>query len=309
MHSLLRYQEALGCFDRAILLKPDLVEAHNNRGNTLMSLKQFPHALESFDKAVQLAPHLEQLPGNRLFVKRHLCDWEGIESECQELEAAVARGERAANPFATLVLSGSAWIQRKAAETHAPDQSLSGAATVPIPDRPKRDKIRIGYFSADYYNHATSYLMAEVFERHDRSRFEVFGFAFGPDKADEMSQRVSAAMDRFIDVRSLADREVAQLSRELEVDIAVDLKGITAEGRAGIFAGRAAPIQVSYLGYPGTVGADSIDYLIADPTLIPEASQRFYSRRSSICRTVIRQTIRSVLFRRTPGARAGRRAS
>jgi predicted O-linked N-acetylglucosamine transferase (SPINDLY family) len=121
--------------------------------------------------------------------------------------------------------------------------------------------------------------MAELFERHDRSRFEILGFSFGPQKVDEMSKRISSAMDQFIDLRSMTDREAAELSRKLEVDIAVDLKGFTEDNRAGIFAQRTAPIQVSYIGYPGTMGADYMDYLIADPTLIPEASQQYYSEK------------------------------
>jgi predicted O-linked N-acetylglucosamine transferase (SPINDLY family) len=153
------------------------------------------------------------------------------------------------------------------------------SATASIPPRPRHDRIRIGYFSANYYNHAVAYLIAELFERHDRSRFEILGFSFGPDAKDEMSQRVSVAMDRFLDVRSLSDRSVAQLSREHEVDIAVDLMGFTKDNRFGIFAERAAPIQVNYLGYPGTTGADCMDYLIADRTLIPESSRQHYSEK------------------------------
>ena len=138
---------------------------------------------------------------------------------------------------------------------------------------------RIGYFSADYFKHVTSYLIAELFERHDHSRFEIIGFSFGPDIVDEMTKRISTAMDRFLDVRSMPDREVAELSRRLEVDIAVDLNGFTTNSRPGVFAQRAAPIQINYLAYPGTMGAEYMDYLIADPTLIPQASQRHYSEK------------------------------
>jgi predicted O-linked N-acetylglucosamine transferase (SPINDLY family) len=128
--------------------------------------------------------------------------------------------------------------------------------------------------------------MAELFERHDRSRFEILGFSFGPHRTDAMRQRVSAALNRspdsdarFLEVRTLSDFQIAQLARTHELDIAIDLKGFTREGRPGIFAQRAAPIQVSYLGYPGTMAAPFIDYLIADPTLIPESAQQFYSEK------------------------------
>ena len=140
----------------------------------------------------------------------------------------------------------------------------------------RRAKIRIGYFSADYYDHVVMHLMAELFERHDRSKFELIAFSFGPESNDEMRRRVATSFDEFIDVRNKSDKDVALLSRDLEVDIAVDLMGFTANGRPGIFALRAAPIQVNYLGYSGTMGADYIDYIIADPIVIPEESKQYY---------------------------------
>jgi predicted O-linked N-acetylglucosamine transferase (SPINDLY family) len=266
-------------YDKAILLKPDYAEAHCNRGNVLLALKQYRPALESLDKAVLFRPDYEYLHGTRLHMRRFLCDWQNTESECRQLEALIDRGENVALPFTILAISSSPAVQKQAAEIYVRDKFPARSTTAAIPRRPKHDRIRIGYFSADYYNHATSYLMADLLERHDRSRFEILGFSFGPDIVDEMSKRVSAAMDRFLDLRSMTDGDIAQLSRNLEVDIAVDLKGFTRDNRPGIFAERAAPIQVNYLGYPGTMGAGYIDYLIADPTLIPEASQRHYSEK------------------------------
>ena len=145
--------------------------------------------------------------------------------------------------------------------------------------RNRSDKIRLGYYSADFHNHATAYLMAELFERHDKNQFELFAFSFGPAQNDAMRKRLSAAFDQFIDVRNPSDKAIAQLSRQLEIDIAVDLKGYTQNARSGIFAYRAAPIQASYLGYPGTMGTHTIDYLIADKTLIPQASQPYYAEK------------------------------
>jgi predicted O-linked N-acetylglucosamine transferase (SPINDLY family) len=277
LHSLLQHEAAIQSFDQAIRLKPDYAEAQANRANALLALKQYQPALESFEKALQLNPNYEYLRGTRLHVKRFLCDWENSEAEVRQLEAAIERGEKAALPFTTLAISNSPAIQKKAAETYVRDKHP--ATIVAIPALPRHDRIRIGYFSADFYDHATSYLMAELFERHDRTRFEIFGFSFGPDISDNMSKRVSSAMDRFLNVRSTSDRDIAQLSRELEVDIAVDLKGFTRDHRAGIFSHRAAPLQVSYVGYPGTMAASYIDYLIADPTLIPESAHHHYAEK------------------------------
>jgi predicted O-linked N-acetylglucosamine transferase (SPINDLY family) len=137
----------------------------------------------------------------------------------------------------------------------------------------------VGYFSADFHNHATGYLMAELFELHDKSKFELIGFSFGPIANDEMRQRLAKSFDQFIEVGKKSDVEIAKLSRDLNIDIAIDLKGFTQDSRTGIFAYRAAPIQVNYLGYPGTMGADYIDYIIADKTLIPLETQSYYSEK------------------------------
>jgi predicted O-linked N-acetylglucosamine transferase (SPINDLY family) len=273
---LKQHHAALESYNQAIELKPDHAEAWFNRGNIVQAGKRYEAALECYNKALELKPSYEYAHGIRLHMKRFMCDWEGAEAERRELEDRIGRGERVSVPFPVLSVSSSPEIHRQVAEIQVRDKYPASSALGSIPRRARRDRIRIGYFSADYHNHATSYLIAELFERHDRSKFEILGFSFGSVTGDEMSRRVSGAMDRFLDVRSLPDREVAQLSRDLEVDIAVDLKGFTQDCRTAIFAHRAAPIQVSYLGYPGTMAADYIDYLIADPTLIPEASRRHY---------------------------------
>ena len=276
-HTLLDYAAALADFDRAIALRPDFSDAHNNRASALLALEQIQPALESFNTAARLNPAHEWLPGMRLYIRRLLCDWDHIESETRDLEAAIQRGERAAMPFAILALSDSPAIHRQAAEIYVRDRFPTHAP--PLPPIPPSGRIRIGYFSADFESHATSYLMAELFERHDRARFEIFAFSFGPDSADPMRHRIAAAMDHFLDVRTLSDQAIAQLARTHHIDIAVDLKGFTRESRPGIFAHRAAPIQINYLGYPGTMGAPFIDYLIADRIVIPESAQPHYSEK------------------------------
>jgi predicted O-linked N-acetylglucosamine transferase (SPINDLY family) len=279
LHSLLDFHAALASYDRAIELKPDYVDAHSNRANALLALKDFFAALESFDRVLALDPGFEYLRGMRLYLKRLLCDWSDSEAEAAQLEAAILAGEHAALPFATLALIDSPAVQRHAAEIYTREKYPQRTDIAITPAHPAHERIRIGYFSADFYNHATGYLMAELFEQHDRSRFEILGFSFGPPATDEMGRRVSAAMDRFLDVRAMSDTEIAQLSRSLEVDIAIDLKGYTRDHRDGIFAERAAPIQASYVAYPGTMGAPYIDYLIADRTIIPDDLRQHYSEK------------------------------
>ena len=278
LFELQQYQAARDAIDRAIQLQPDFAEAYSNRGNVLQHLEQYAPALQDFNTALRLDPGCDYVGGTRLHVKRFLCDWEDLEAGCRQVETRIERNRKAATPFLTLALIASPALQKKAAEIYVLDR-YPPAGAAPIPRRPQRDKIRIGCFSADFHQHAVPVHLIDVLEQHDRGRFEILGFAFGPDNRDEMTDRVSAAMDRFIDVRSLSDREVAELSRRLEVDIAIDLMGFTEHFRLGIFAHRAAPIQVNYLGYPGTSGADYIDYLIADSTLVPEANRPHYSEK------------------------------
>jgi len=200
----------------------------------------------------------------------------------RDLTARIERDEAASPPYHLLGLLGSARLQRKAAETWVreqcpPDPALGAFSRVAaVPAAAAQRKIRIGYFSADFRNHPVSILAAETFESHDRSRFEITAFAFGPPSEDAMRTRLERAFDQFIDVRDRSDRQIALLAREMHIDIAVDLSGFTQHCRPGIFALRAAPLQVSFLGYPGTMGAPYMDYLLADPTVIPEESRVHY---------------------------------
>jgi predicted O-linked N-acetylglucosamine transferase (SPINDLY family) len=149
-----------------------------------------------------------------------------------------------------------------------------------IPKHSNKDKIRIAYFSPDFQFHPVSFLTSELFEIHDRDKFEVFAFSLKKGLIrDEMNLRLRKGFDRFIDVDNMSDREIAQLVRELDVDIAIDLSGLTQDSRTGIFSYRTAPIQVNWLGYPGTMGSNYMDYIIADKTIIPESHQQFYSEK------------------------------
>ena len=278
LESLQRYQAAIESCDQAIRIDPACAEAYANRGALFLGLLRHPAALADFDQALALNPDLPWVRGMRLQTRRALCDWNGLEDETRELEARILRGEKAAMPFG-LTLSDSPALQRRAAEIYAQDKFPAPAVLPPFPARPPRDRIRIGYYSADFHNHAICNLMAGLFEQSDRTRFELFAFSFGPGKPDEMTERIAAAMDHLLDVSSMSDAEVVERSRELSIDIAVDLMGFTLYGRTGIFARRAAPIQVSYLGYPATMGVDYIDYLIADQTLIPESSREHYAEK------------------------------
>ena len=276
---LKQFDAAIASYDKAISLRPNFAEAYYNRGAALKELKQLDSAIESYDKAFSLKPDHPYLLGMRQHLKMLICDWEDFESNIRLIKQKIQGKFKATSSFTMIGLPVSLSDQRQTAENWYRDKFPSNSYLGPIVQHQRQAKIRLGYFSADFHNHATAYLMAELFERHDKEKFELIAFSFGPETKDEMQIRVSQAFDHFINVASLSDLEVALLSRELGIDIAIDLKGVTQDYRLSIFSYRAAPIQVSYLGYPGTLGADYIDYLIADKTLIPPQSQQHYSEK------------------------------
>src|SRR5579862_4320051 len=279
LQQLKRLEDALDSYARALQLKPDFAEAYNNRGTTLKELKRFEEALDSYAHALQSNPDGGWLFGMWLHVKMYLCDWSNLEALIPDLIAKIQQAKKVTTPFAVLGLIDDLALQRQATETWISEMYPASRSLPPLSTRCRRERIRIGYYSADYRAHATTHLMAGLFERHDRRRFELLAFSYGPDERDEMRERLAGAFDQFLDVRTKSDLEIARTSRELGIDIAVDLKGFTQDARIGIFSCRAAPIQVSYLGYPGTIGAPYIDYLIADQTLIPQESRPHYSEK------------------------------
>jgi predicted O-linked N-acetylglucosamine transferase (SPINDLY family) len=279
--ALRRHAEALAAYDRALAFKPRYAEAWNNRGVSLTALDRHAEALSSYARALEAKPDYDFLYGRWLHARMKVCDWEGIGDDIATLESKIRRREKATPPFPLLALTDSPAVERMAAETWVAHKHAARLALPRIPRRDGQerasDRIRLGYFSADFREHACARLFAGLLEQHDRSRFEVTAFSFGPESDDAMRRRLSQGVDRFIDVRDRSDLDVAVLARELGIDIAVDLMGFTREARTDIFALRAAPIQVNFLGYPGTMGAPFIDYLVADATLVPPQSRQHYT--------------------------------
>jgi len=224
-------------------------------------------------------PDYDYVRGHLLHAMQHCCDWRDFESRMAHLTELVRSGKRVALPFEFLAVSGSAADQQQCARIHASDRYPASPRPLWRGERYEHGKIRVAYLSADFHTHATAFLMAGVFEAHDRARFETTAISFGPDIEDETRGRLRRAFGRFIDVRNQSGHETARMLRELEVDIAVDLKGYTAHSRTDILSHRAAPVQVSYLGYPGTLGAEYVDYLIADRIVIPEEDQSCYTEK------------------------------
>jgi predicted O-linked N-acetylglucosamine transferase (SPINDLY family) len=279
LYALERFEEAAASYDRAAALDPNGASSHHNRGNALAMLGQYESAISSYDRAIGLAPGIAASHGERLHARMQIADWRDFAPEVAWLTAQIERNQAASNPFTVLSLIDSPRLQMLAARNWVREKCPPNDALGALPPRPRGERIRVGYFSADFRAHATVSLTAGLFEAHDRSRFELIAFAFGADTRDGMRQRVAAAFDRFLDVRQQSDHDIARLARSLSVDIAVDLGGFTRGSRPRIFALRAAPLQVSYLGYLGTMSADYMDYLVADDTLIPQARRPHYAEK------------------------------
>lgn len=274
-----RFDEALAAYDRALALEPDLAEAKKERGSVFMQLSRPEDAFTEFDRAFAIRPDLSYLEGERLHAKMQLCNWEGFERESAHLLASIEAGKPASFPFPIIVLPSSAQQQRQCAEIFAADSLGRPGPPLWRGERSRQPRLRIAYLSPDFREHATAHLAAGLFRTHDRSRFEITAISYGPDDRSGTRQRLIDSCDRFVDVRSRSDPDVATLIRDMEIDIAVDLCGYTRHFRPNILASRPAPVQASYLGYPATMGASHIDYLIADRVLIPPEHRAAYSER------------------------------
>ena len=270
------YAAALTYFSQALALQAGYVEAHNGYGYALNELKRYDEALLSFSQAATLQPDSDFLAGQIIQAKLQICDWQGINDQVAELGRKIADRKKAVTPFTVLACTDDPVLQRQAAEIWTqekyPPVNILGELVL----YPHHEKIRIGYFSPDFRSHAVAFLTAELFELHNRDQFEIIAFSLGADNHDPMRTRLEAGFDHFLHVQNLSDQEIAQIARNLQLDIAVDLTGHTARCRPGIFALRAAPVQVSYIGYLGTMGAGYIDYLLADRVVIPPQAKTHY---------------------------------
>lgn len=271
------FKEALRLYGQAYELNSTSYELLWNVGIINEEIGQFEKAIQLYELTLRLHPDADYLMGNLLLARMRVCNWNYYEMHLEELMSAIEEDKKACPPFAATALFGSPKLQLRVASQYG--NNLFPEAPMPEKSHTKNNKIKVGYFSADFHNHATAFLMMELFELHDKSKFELFAFSFGPKKQDESRQRIVQAFDHFYDVSENSDDEIAEKSRNLNIDIAVDLKGYTRDMRMGIFSKRAAPIQINYLGYPGTMGVNYYDYIIADKVLIPDDSRAFYSEK------------------------------
>ncbi|MHB1204494.1 MAG: tetratricopeptide repeat protein [Rhodospirillaceae bacterium] len=269
-----RKTEALASYEAALAIKPS-IEGLFNYGHGLRRVGRCEEAAKAYAQVLEAAPDHPQAKGYMWASRLYCCDWRNAAAGIDSLVADTMAGRFATSPFVLVQFSNSAEAQLHAAQLFIASRKKPAAPWTPA----SRDtaRIRIAYLSADFQTHATAFLMAGMFEAHDRSKFETIAVSFARDDGGPYRRRLQGAFDRFIDASAMTDAEVIKTLREMPVDIAVDLKGFTNDARPEIFFERTAPLQVSFVGYPGTWGAACMDYIVADPWLIPPEDEKFYS--------------------------------
>jgi protein O-GlcNAc transferase len=283
LRDLGRLSEALASYDEVLRLDPSSLEALSNRSLALMMVQRWEEAAEGLQRVLELdpesGPELNYSLGFLLQSRLNSCDWRDYDSITRAIEAGIRSDKRVTVPSLYTASGLAPEIHLRCAQAFVSDNCQAANALSSMGPNRAHGRIRLAYVSADYCEHPVSMLMANLFEGHDRARFECLGIAIRAQDGSAMAGRVKRAFDRFIDVTSYSDRDAAALLRELEIDICIDLTGYTAHMRAGIFAHRSAPVQVNYLGYPGTLGAPYMDYILADRSVIPVEDQSCYSEK------------------------------
>ena len=270
---------AIESYSNAIDKKKNFGEAYANLGGAQKRLRRLNEATESYQNAIEINPNIPYILGDLINTKMNLCLWESYAQDFEKILIKINKNEKAIRPFPSLALISDPKVQKRIAENFSKSR-FHKSIDVSIPKKTnKENKIRVGYFSPDFRSHAVASLISELFEEHDRHKFEIHAFYFGPNTNDEMNLIIKSAVDYYHDVRSLGHKDVALLARKVKLDIAVDLCGYTQDCRPEIFAERAAPTQINYLGYPGTMGVDFMDYIIADKTIIPKKNQEHFSEK------------------------------
>jgi predicted O-linked N-acetylglucosamine transferase (SPINDLY family) len=275
--ALQRNPEAIGALRQAVALDATRLEGWYNLANALADSGEINEQLRALQTVQAISPTVDFVRGSLLNLQMRLCDWHNLAAELPAILGAVAAGLRPIQPFPLLALTDTAALQKQSAQGFCTALTGAIAARAPAVTQRRPGPIRVGYFSTHMCSHAVATQTAQLYELHDKTQFEVFGYALSAAADDAVHRRLLGAFDHFADLSTLSDAEAARRVQADELDIAVDLNGYTASFRSGLFALGCAPVQVAYLGYAGTTGAPYMDYLIADRVVIPEESRQHYS--------------------------------
>lgn len=281
LQDLYRFDEAAKAYQQALKINASHTGALSNLANNYQQRYLHTLAIETFQKLLSIDKHADWAIGGLLYSKIHTCDWADYHELIARIKDDILQDRRPIKVFELRPASDDPALELKCARAFSeymyPSKSLPR-----MPAKPERDaskKMRVAYVSADFRQHPVGQLLVEIIEKHDRLKFEVFGVSLGMDDQSALRARLSNAFDTFVDARGMSDLEVAMWMREKNIDVTIDLMGYTTDARPNIFSYRAAPLQVSYLGYSGTTGAPYMDYLLADEVIIPSDSQANYSEK------------------------------
>jgi predicted O-linked N-acetylglucosamine transferase (SPINDLY family) len=279
LHSLDRYQEASQCYLAALARKADYMPAHVQLGNAFQRLEMHEEARECFKTAAAIGGSPVDMASGMAYEALHACRWDQLEADAAELMRLIDCADGSPQPFQLLALPSTRRQQMSAAQRYA-QRCFGQIQPLPQPVRgASRRRIRLGYLSCDFHAHATTYLLSQLFEFHDRDRFEVVAYSYGIDDGSAAGRRIRQAADRFVDAREMADQALAEAIRADGIDVLFDLKGYTLGARNGVLAFRPSPVQVNYLGYPGTLGAPFYDYIVGDRIVTPLEHAPDYSEK------------------------------
>jgi protein O-GlcNAc transferase len=276
---LKRPEQALLSYDRALAIKPDYLQALHNRSLALLDLKRPAEAVASLERLFELAPEYEFVKGKLLHAKMLCCDWKHFELLTDSVDNDVRAKKKSQTPLGYQAISNSPEDLKWCAEIYAGENYPRPEIRLWTGERYRNSKIRIGYLSGEFRQQATSVLMTELFELHDRNRFELFAFDNGWDDGSRLRKRINNAFDEIVDITELQDLEAATAIKQRNIDILINLNGYFGRERLGVFSYKPCPVQVNYLGFPGTIGADYIDYIVADRIVIPADAARFYTEK------------------------------
>ncbi|MBT8519238.1 tetratricopeptide repeat protein [Polynucleobacter paneuropaeus] len=271
--------ESIKDLGEVIRLKPDFAGAHKTRANIFKEGKRYQLAVNDYAKTLEIDPNILYGLGDLVHAKMHLYDWKNISEEIKQVEERLIAKKLVVLPLPLSTFSDSPALQRTCAELFVSERFPEKFVLPHFPPPTRKPKIKVGYFSQDFRDHAVSFLMAEIFELHNRDLFEVHAFSIGFQSNGPMRERLIKGVDFFHDVVNTSDIAIAELARKIGIDIAFDLAGFTGGSRTNIFAFRIAPLQVAYIGYLGTIGAPYIDYLIADHVLVPDEAREYYAEK------------------------------
>ena len=277
LREMLQHLPALERFNRALVVDPNHQNALSNCAIMLTEFKKPLEAIAMFDRLLAINPDFEYGIGSICYERMHICDWSHFDADVARVLAGIGSGKASAKSLGVMSITDSAAVHHQCAEIFANHRYPVRHAPLWTGERYKHDRIRIAYVSPDLREHPVGHLMAGIFERHDKTRFETIAISIGADDNSRLRQRMLDTFDHFVDARMMDSRRVAELMREMEVDVAIDLAGFTSDSRSEIFSMRPAPAQVNYLGYPGTMGTKYMDYIVADRHVIPPEHKQFYN--------------------------------